>query len=88
MEDESTRDSLFDHGTVKDGHGYYAWLLPKTDVTNFNDQSHFLDIVRKKLGKDSLRDQLEHHLLRLEEVYMKTHQQSFQVYLFHLSIEI
>ena len=48
--DCKSRDASFDHGGVKDGRGYFQWLLPKTDYTSYEDQAAYRERLKLKLS--------------------------------------
>ena len=62
-EDEDERDAMFDSGGIKDGRGYYLWLLPKANTTGLVDQSKFRKITTRPLPPTADRTVLDKHML-------------------------
>ena len=62
-EDEEERDAMFDSGGIKDGRGYYLWLLPKANTTGLVDQGKFRKITTRPLPPTADRTVLDRHML-------------------------
>ena len=67
--DEEERDVLFDRGGVKDGRGYYLWLLPKANTTGLIDQGRFRKVVGRVLAPTADLGAFDRHMLEHLEAW-------------------